>query len=291
MTIPPLEEHLRIGELSRRTGVPAGSLRAWERRYGLLAPGRTDGNFRLYGPDDVVRVRAMQAHLERGVPAAEAARLALSESAPEPPGSTHVEAGRRALQGALDGFDEAAAQAALDGLLASMSVTAVLRAVVIPYLHDLGERWERGEATVAQEHFASNVVRGRLLGLARGWGLGTGRLAVLACVAGEQHDLPLLCFGLSLRTYGWRIGYLGADTPIASLEQATRELAPAAVVVSGTTAGAFDGLVDDLRRLSRLAPLHLAGRAASAGAARAAGAAYLDADVFQAAERIAEGPS
>ena len=75
---------LRIGELSRRVGVPVESLRAWERRYGLLAPSRTQGGFRLYGEDDVARVLAMRANLERGLFAAEAARLALAEDVAEP---------------------------------------------------------------------------------------------------------------------------------------------------------------------------------------------------------------
>ncbi|HEY6030458.1 MAG TPA: MerR family transcriptional regulator, partial [Gaiellaceae bacterium] len=66
----------RIGELARRTGVSPDLLRAWERRYGLLEPVRTGGGFRVYSEEDEQRVRAMQAHLQRGLAAAEAARLA-----------------------------------------------------------------------------------------------------------------------------------------------------------------------------------------------------------------------
>ena len=95
----------------------------------------------------------------------------------------------------------------------------MLRDVVLPYLRDLGERWERGEATVAQEHFASNVLRGRLLGLARGWGRGSGPRAVLACAPGELHDLPLIVFGLVLSARGWVITYLGPDTPISTIQE------------------------------------------------------------------------
>jgi hypothetical protein len=56
--------------------------------------------------------------------------------------------------------------------------------LVIPYLHRLGDRWEAGEVSVVREHFASNLIRGRLLGLAQGWGQGRGPRAVLACVPG-----------------------------------------------------------------------------------------------------------
>ena len=70
--------HLRIGELARRVGVSTELLRAWERRYGLLEPARSDGGYRLYSDSDVARVEAMQAQLAEGLSAAEAARLARS---------------------------------------------------------------------------------------------------------------------------------------------------------------------------------------------------------------------
>src|SRR4029077_9976320 len=99
---------------------------------------------------------------------------------------------------------EAGAHAALDRLLSAFTLETVLRDAVLPYLHELGERWERGEASIAQEHFASVLVRGRLLGLARGWGGGGARLALLACLPREKHDLGLICFGLAPRGQGGR---------------------------------------------------------------------------------------
>ena len=92
----------------------------------------------------------------------------------------------------------------------------MLSEVILPFLHRLGVRWAAGRTSVAQEHFASNVIAGRLRSLARGWGQGVGPRAILACPPGELHDLGLLCFGLVLREHGWRITYLGADTPIAT---------------------------------------------------------------------------
>src|SRR5512144_3219889 len=214
---------LRIGELSRRVGVPVESLRAWERRYGLLAPSRTQGGFRLYGEDDVARVLAMRANLDRGLFAAEAARLALAEDVVEHVSSPAPVFDASELAVALDRFDEAGAQQALDALFATLTIDVVLSDVLLPYLHDLGERWENDEASIAQEHFASNLLRGRLTALARTWDRGAGPRALLACVEGERHDLPLVGFGLALRGHGWRISYLGADTPAASIVEAARE--------------------------------------------------------------------
>jgi DNA-binding transcriptional MerR regulator len=278
---------LRIGELSRRVGVPVESLRAWERRYGLLEPSRTQGGFRLYGEDDVARVLAMRANLQRGLSAAEAARFALAEDAAEPASSPSPVVDASELAAALDRFDEVAAHEALDRLFATLTLDVVLRDALLPYLHDLGERWERGEVSVAQEHFASNILRGRLTALARAWDRGTGPRALLACAAGERHDLPLVGFGLALRGRGWRIGYLGADTPVVSVVEAARALAPHAVVVSGTVAGAFDAIARQLREVALHAPLYVAGAAADAGVARRAHATLLPGDVVAAADALA----
>ena len=229
----------------------------------------------------------MRANLERGLSAAEAARLALSETHA---GATPLFAEAAAeLDAALSIFDEASAQAVLDRLFGSLSIDAALREVVVPFLHELGERWQRGEVSIAQEHFASNVVRGRLMAMARGWGRGSGPLAVLACAEDEQHDIPLLLFGLLLRTYGWRVGYLGADTPLPSLVQAVRELHPSAVVVSGTAAGVLDRQSAGLQEVALHAPLYVAGAAASEELARQAHGVYLDGDMFAAADTLANG--
>ena len=282
-------EFVRIGELSRRSDVPAPSLRAWEARYGLLSPTRTEGGFRLYGPDDVRRVRAMKANLDRGLSAAEAARLALAETEAAEAAPLLTE-GARELATALERFDETTAQAVLDRLFGAFSLEAVLRDVLVPYLRDVGERWRRGDVTIAQEHFASNVLRGRLLALARGWGRGSGPVALLACAEDEQHDLPLLLFGLLLRSLGWRIGYLGTDTPLPSLAQAARELRPDAVVVSGTTTGSLAAHSAGLQEIALLAPLYVAGAAASEELARQAHGTYLDGDMLAAAESLARRP-
>ncbi len=278
---------LRIGELSRRVGVPVESLRAWERRYGLLTPSRTQGGFRLYGEADVARVLAMRANLERGLSAAEAARLAIAEDLALPVSSPApvVDAGE--LEAALDRFDEAGAQQALDRLFATVTLDVVLRDVLMPYLHQLGERWERGEASVAQEHFASNLVRGRLMALTRSWDRGVGPRALLACAEEELHDLPLVGFGLALREHGWRISYLGADTPVVSVVETTRALEPDAVVISGTTSGVFDPIATRLREVALHARVYVAGAAADPQVARRAHATHLSGDVVLAAETLA----
>lgn len=284
------EPHLRIGALSRRVGVSPELLRAWEQRYGLLRPVRSEGGFRLYSTADEERVRSMRRHLDAGVSAAQAASLALGETREAEQSS--VALGRLAaeLQDALDRLDEPGANVVVDRLLASYTIETVLRDVVLLYLRALGERWERGEVSVAQEHFSSNVLRGRLLGLARGWGHGSGPATVLACAPGELHDLPLLMFGLVLAARGRRVTYLGPDTPLATIREALPELRPHRVVISAATRGRLRA-TPELRELAREVELFLAGAGASASLARSVGASLLEDDPVTAAERIAEqGP-
>ena len=296
MDTPEGSPVLRIGELSRRLGVSDHVLRAWESRYGLLRPVRSAGGFRLYSEADALRVRRMQAHLASGLSAAEAAGAVLGEdsgagAALGRPAGPHRAAPAEgelsgALRQALDAFDEPAAQAVLDRLVSDLSLTTVLRDVVVPYLTGLGERWERGTASIAQEHFASNVLRGRLAGLARGWGNGHGPRAVLACPPGELHDLALMVFGIVLNRSGWRIDYLGMSTPLAELAQTVDARRPDLVVLAATLPEHIEPHATQLTALARLAPLALAGAGATPELAAAAGARLLTGDPVTEAENI-----
>ncbi len=291
---------LRIGELSRRVGVSDHVLRAWENRYGLLRPVRSAGGFRLYTDADEARVRRMREHLDGGLSAAEAARAALAEEPASPAEAPALPAWPRAgaepreladaLRRALDDFDEPGAQAVLDRLLTELTVTAVLRDVVLPYLRHLGERWAEGSASVAQEHFASNLIRGRVAGLARGWGTGQGPRALLATPPGELHELALMMFGVALDRAGWRVDYLGVSTPMDDLARVADELRPDLVVLAAAIPDHFAGVRDELAELSRRIPLALAGSGADAGLADSVGARFLDGDPVTAASRVSGWP-
>ena len=281
---------LRIGELSRRLGVSDHVLRAWESRYGLLQPVRTAGGFRLYSEADERRVRRMQAHLARGLSAAQAARAALGEDNEDSRDPDRAPAAASELYGALrralDAFDETAAQAVLDRLVADFSLATTLREIILPYLAELGVRWEQGTASIAQEHFASNIIHGRLAGLARGWGNGHGPLAVLACPPDELHDLPLMIFGIVLNRTGWRIHFLGTSTPLDEVSRTVEASHPNLVVLAATRPGTLDPFTAQLTALARRAPLMLAGAGASPQLAVAVQATLLTGDPVTAAENV-----
>jgi MerR family transcriptional regulator, light-induced transcriptional regulator len=279
----------RIGELSYRVRLSRDVLRAWERRYGLLRPSRSTGGYRLYSERDEWRVRLMQEKLWSGRSAAEAAAEVVRLERDTNPTDTGMDTPSELaakLGPALERFDEDAAHELLDRLLGLHGLKRTIRDALMPYLRELGERWARGEVTVAQEHFASRLIEGRLLALARGWNRGPGRRAVLACPPGEQHTLPLVCFGLILRSRGWRNIYLGAETPPRTLQMAADRVSADVVVLAAASAGRFADVLDELKTLSSRRPLVLAGAGAAPRLAAELNIQALHDDPATAAEKL-----
>src|SRR6201999_3723609 len=102
----------------------------------------------------------------------------------------------------------------VDQAFALHGVDATLEEILTPLLATVGDRWERGEISVAEEHFLSETVRSRLGHLLADTGGGVRGSAVLACAPGEQHELGLMMVAIGLRRDGWKIFYLGANTPL-----------------------------------------------------------------------------
>jgi DNA-binding transcriptional MerR regulator len=278
------EGSLRIGEFARRAGVSPELLRAWERRYGLLQPIRSEGGFRLYTAEDAERVEQLRRGLDEGLSAAEAARRALAQARPA---EGLLDDARGRLVAAVRRYDETALHDVLDEALAGFALETVLRELIVPALQEIGDEWERGDLEVAQEHFATNLIRERLLGLARLWGRGSGPLAILSCAPGERHDISLIAFGLLLRSHGWRILFLGADTPLETLERTVASNPARLVVVASVDQTRLEAEAKGLRRLARNAPLVLSGTGASGELCARLGIDQLDGDLVTAAADVA----
>jgi DNA-binding transcriptional MerR regulator len=284
------QEGIRIGELSRRSGVSAGLLRMWERRYGILDPSRTPGGQRRYSAADERRVAEMRRHIASGLSASAAARRLASGPADAGDPDDAFAGLRARLEAALDRFDEPAANAALDTALSRFSIPAALAGVVMPYLQSLGARWEAGRVSIAQEHFATMILRGRLLGLARNWGSGPGPGVLLAAPPHEHHDLGLICLGLGLREWGWRVTLLGPNTPGDTLVGAAAELDPDLVVVASMQEDLLGAVAEQLAAIAADRPVMLAGPGASAALAERTGAGLLAGAPIDAARALVDDP-
>ena len=184
---------------------------------------------------------------------------------------------------ALERFDGATANAILDEAMTRLTMETVADRLVLPLMREIGDRWASGELSVAQEHFATGLIRGRLLALARNWEAGVGPMAVLACPPDERHDIGLIVFGLVLRERGWRITYLGPDTPIETIATAVADLRPAAVVLAALSAERFEAVAEGIESLARDARVLLAGAGADPELAKRLGVDALDPDPVQGA--------
>lgn len=283
----------RIGQLASRTGIAPERLRKWEARYGLLEPQRSSGGFRLYSSEDERRVRLMQRHITRGYAAAEAAELAREGVvSPAPARLTPrlpfavVQRASRLLRKALAEFDEGAAQRALDDLFDAYTIDAVLRDAVLPFLRKIGDAWVGGQVTPAQEHFASAIIEARLLALTRGWGTGGGPRALLACPSGERHTLGLVALGIALSRRGWRITYLGGDTPAAALAHAAAKVAPTLIVMAASRPHWYTREADGLAAIAGEHRIAIAGTGATAHIAKRLGAELIESDPVTAAAEL-----
>jgi MerR family transcriptional regulator, light-induced transcriptional regulator len=272
---------MRIGDLSGHTGVATHQLRAWERRYGLLKPRRSAGNYRLYSPADANRVQLMQRYLGEGVPAAQAAeltiaaRFAVNIGAGRVVPAGEVATAKKDIRKALARFDETSAQRTLERLFSAFTPTTVIRDVLLPYMHELGEQWSAGRVTVAQEHFATNFFQARLFALARGWDRGLGPRALLACAPKEQHALALIVFGIALHELGWRITYLGPDTPVDTLAEVAAIIHPELTVMAATMRQRLPHRAKELSRFTKKWSLALGGPGVTERLATQTGARHL----------------
>lgn len=230
-----------IRTVAELTGIPTATLRAWERRYGIPTPTRTATGHRLYADRDVDLVRRLARMVADGVPPKVAAeRLRHAPHAPLvvppvlefDPYAVIVER----IMGAIDRFDPDALETELRRGVLLGSTLDVHARVMVPVMHRLGERWaEDDPLSIAQEHLASEVMRSvaqdlhRLARPAEPVGL-----AVIACLADEQHVLPLYAIAFQLAQRRIRSVVLGARTPPAAIAVAVARLRPALVALSTT---------------------------------------------------------
>ena len=207
----PSEPGLNIAALSRRTGVPAHTLRKWEQRYGALQPTRTAGGQRRYTEVDVARVRWLRDRLREGYRIAQAAALLAT---PDRPPAETVPDLRAALLAAVERTEAETTERLLDQTLSLHPLETALEDVIRPVMEEVGERWEAGTMSVAQEHLLSAAVRGRIMRVLADRRPDVHGRAVLACAPGERHELGLLVLATLLAADGWNIVYLGAETPV-----------------------------------------------------------------------------
>lgn len=295
---------LRVGQLAAQLGVSTHVLRAWETRYGLFRPRRTDGGYRLFDAADVRRAEAMCERIALGTPAGEAARLVLRRLPHPPPGESgggpesgppasgeaelvsteQRERWRVALVRGCAALDEPTVRRVLAESSESLDTDDFVDEIVVPLLRavavgrppaggDGGANGGGGGAglSLVHAHFAGNLVRSAMLSRRRrALPVDAPRLW-LACPSRELHDLGLMAFGLVAAEQGWAVRFFGANTPLGSLAALARRDPPAGAVLSVTRPGPLRSAASDVAALADAVPTAVGGpaarRAASLGVA------------------------
>lgn len=240
----------RIRAVSEMTGINAATLRAWERRYGVPVPKRTESAYRLYSDDDVALIRRMKDLVDAGMAPAQAAGAALEvhQQVGPPEGAEDIYKQRidRLLK-ATRAFDVEGVKSELAQVLALGSARTIFDRVLGPALEQIGQLWHDGEISVGHEHMASELIGNatrQLLALVQP--SETGRRALLACFDGEQHVIPLYGVALTLAEWGYQTVILGTSIPPAGLGVAIRSLQPQLVGLTVTVPPSKRGVQETL---------------------------------------------
>jgi DNA-binding transcriptional MerR regulator/methylmalonyl-CoA mutase cobalamin-binding subunit len=230
-------DHLPIRTIASLTGVNAITLRAWERRYGLIRPQRTAKGHRLYTHQHVELIRRVLALVDRGVPISRVSALLDAEpdarqAAPDRgPWRDCIER----MAAAIMRFDEPELDRVYDEALSVHPIEQVTRQAILPLLVRLGERWKKVAGAIAEEHFFAMYLRSKLgARLQHRMRYAAGPRIVAACAPGEQHEIGLLLFALEAHAAGLRTVLLGADTPLDEVALAQQRSRSDAIVISSS---------------------------------------------------------
>lgn len=240
-----------IKTVVQETGIAPATLRAWERRYGVLSPGRSEGGYRLFSERDISTLRWLKSQVDAGMSISRAvALLEIRRQAGEEP---ELELDRRGvalpphnirtteaivedLLAALLAFQEDGAERLLGEAFALYPVDTVAEKIVAPTLVEIGERWHRGDVSVFQEHFATAFLRRRLTVVFNAYEQPrSGPLAMTGSAPSEWHDVGILLVSLALRRAGWRVIYLGQNVPAEHLLSELQRMKPELLCLSCAT--------------------------------------------------------
>lgn len=228
-----------IKAVAQATGLTVETLRAWERRYGVVVPNRDASGRRVYRPEDVLHLRRLREATERGHPIGRLASLSddgltalLDESSDRRARATSNAFVERILE-AAQRYRTAECEQALTLAIAMLPPPQLVTGVLQPLLREVGERWHRGELAISQERLVSTIVRRHVALMLDTYDRTAHRAAIVfATLPDERHELGLLISAMMCASRGFKTHYLGPDLPPAEIARFAREVQAAIVALS-----------------------------------------------------------
>lgn len=213
-----------IKQVVEMLDIPSVTLRAWENRYQAVTPERTESGYRLYSQENIEDLRWLKEQTEKqGISISHAVRMLKMRKQKQLDERLAVTGGdpsdaigkmKQQIYAALLEIQGERADALMDFGFSLYGYEAMVHQVLVPVLVKVGDAWEEGTATVAQEHYMTHMISSRLSQFFHVFPVYAHLPKVLAfCPAGEHHQIGLLLFSLFLRKNGVEVIYLGANTP------------------------------------------------------------------------------
>jgi DNA-binding transcriptional MerR regulator/methylmalonyl-CoA mutase cobalamin-binding subunit len=222
------EKRHPIQVVVRRTGLTPDVLRVWEKRYGVVDPGRSQGGHRLYSDDDVERLMLLNRVTTAGRRISKVAGLTTEElqsmadedaeavfvSSETPAVSLRSEPYLHASLAAVNNLDPRELEASLMRATVALPAPVMIGEVVGPLLASIGEEWAHGRLSPGKEHLASGVIRRVLETIMNACAPDTDAPGiVVATPAGQVHEFGALLVGAAAAALNWRVAYLGTSLP------------------------------------------------------------------------------
>ena len=278
-----------VNEVEERTSVPASTLRQWERRYGFPNPERSESGYRLYSEGDLQSINAMKRHIDDGIPASRAAEL-VRRMNPPAKGPRPLKEMQQELVNALLNLDEDRADTVLSEAHSLHPVEAVMFDLIQPALVQIGQMWHDGIINTTIEHYSSSYIYGRLRALlSLSSNIKTAPAVIVACAPTDQHELGPLMLSVALRRAGYRVYYVGANTPVSDLFEMSSQVMPIAIMLSASTAKAAEKLIEEQHFFRNVSPHIIFGGPAfneNPELARTLGGTYLAEDIPKSLEKF-----
>jgi DNA-binding transcriptional MerR regulator/methylmalonyl-CoA mutase cobalamin-binding subunit len=248
----PGEKLYPIGTVAKLTGVGPITLRAWERRHGLIIPVRKDSGHRLYTRHHIDQINRITALTQQGIRISQISPDMLeSDLSAGAGGDSDIwESYLNSMMAAIINFDEMRLEEIYNNALSLYPIGLVTRNLLTPLLIELGLRWEDTEGSIAEEHFFSFYLRNKLGARYHHRSRGNnGPLVLLAGLPGEYHEIGLLIFALAAHESGYRVIPLGANMPLDELAPVAKLKSCSAILLSGAIEPSVQTLSKDLPSL------------------------------------------
>lgn len=255
--------------IANLTGINPVTLRAWERRYGLIQPQRTAKGHRLYTTQDIERIHRVLALLQQGIAISQVAHLLDNnieiEAAPvDDTGNDIWTSYQQRMLASIETYDEALLDELYNDALSLYPDDLINTRLSTPLLRQLGQHWKETPDGIAREHFFTLYLRNKLGSRIQHTNLRSkGPLLLISCLPGELHEVGMLFFAVNAVSHGYRVLLLGANIPLEQLPAVINQRPCNAIVLSTTTRPAAQVINGQLASLvSQLAiPVFVGGTA------------------------------